>query len=276
MANAPEVGEVTGDTLVVTPRGRRAGTRAHRMLERNLTIYRRIWVILFSGFFEPVFYLFAIGIGVGRLVGEVPLPSGGGVSYAAYVAPAMLAASAMNGAVFESINVFFRMRYARTYDGILATPMRPADVAIGEIAWALTRGALYAAGFVTVMLVMGLMESLWGLMALPVALLIGLGFGAVGMAAATFMKTWQDLDLIQLAILPMFLFSATFYPLQVYPPLLQTLTRLSPLYHGVELIRGFTLGVFDLSMVGHAAFLVLLALLGGVIAARRLGRLLLK
>jgi lipooligosaccharide transport system permease protein len=188
----------------------------------------------------------------------------------------MLAASAMNGAVFESINVFFRMRYARTYDGILATPMRPADVAIGEIAWALTRGALYAAGFVTVMLVMGLMESLWGLMALPVALLIGLGFGAVGMAAATFMKTWQDLDLIQLAILPMFLFSATFYPLQVYPPLLQTLTRLSPLYHGVELIRGFTLGVFDLSMVGHAAFLVLLALLGGVIAARRLGRLLLK
>lgn len=267
---------MTGDTLVVTPRGRRAGTRAHRMLERNLTIYRRIWVILFSGFFEPVFYLFAIGIGVGRLVGEVPLPSGGGVSYAAYVAPAMLAASAMNGAVFESINVFFRMRYARTYDGILATPMRPADVAIGEIAWALTRGALYAAGFVTVMLVMGLMESLWGLMALPVALLIGLGFGAVGMAAATFMKTWQDLDLIQLAILPMFLFSATFYPLQVYPPLLQTLTRLSPLYHGVELIRGFTLGVFDLSMVGHAAFLVLLALLGGVIAARRLGRLLLK
>lgn len=253
------------------------GMRAQRLLERNLMVYRRAWIVVLSGFFEPVFYLFSIGIGVGQLVGEIELAGGTVVSYAAFVAPALLASSAMNGAVFEStINIFFKLRYGKIYDAILATPLRPVDIAIGEISWSLIRGGLYAMGFVTVMLGFGLVESIWAVLAIPAALLIGFAFAAVGVAATSFMRGWQDFDLVNLVTLPLFLFSATFYPLDVYPPLLQQLTRLSPLYHGVELIRGFTLGVLDVTMVGHAGFLLAMGVAGSLVASRRLEKLLLK
>lgn len=252
------------------------GFRAHRMIERNLLVYRRLWVIVFSGFFEPVFYLFAIGIGVGQLVGDVTLPDGTPIPYRSFVAPALLAASAMNGAVFEStMNIFFKLKFGKIYDAILATPMKPLDVAVGEIWWSLIRGGIYAAGFLVIMAIFGLIESAWAVLAFPAALLIGFAFASVGMAATTFMRSWQDFDLVTLATLPLFLFSATFYPLSVYPPLIQQITRLSPLYHGVELIRSLTLGRFDLSLYGHAAFLLIMGLIGSLLATRRIGKLLL-
>jgi lipooligosaccharide transport system permease protein len=261
----------------VLPPLRRPGTRAHLLLERNLMVYRRIWMILLSGFFEPVFYLFSVGIGVGSYVGEIQLADGRSVSYAAFVAPALLAASAMNGALYEStLNIFFKLRYGKIYDGILATPLQPGDIALGEIAWSLIRGALYATGFMIVMAIFGLIESPLGLLAVPAALLIGLAFAGIGMAATTYMKSWQDFDLITLATMPLFLFSATFYPLGVYPPLIQQITRISPLYHGAELIRGLTLGVLDPTMIGHAAFLIVLGSTGMVIASRRIKILLLQ
>jgi lipooligosaccharide transport system permease protein len=254
----------------------RPSRRAARLLERNLLVYRRVWVLILSGFFEPVFYLFSIGLGVGALVGDIELADGRTVGYAAFVAPALLASSAMNGAVFEStFNIFFKLKWGKTYDAMLATPMQPGDIALGEIAWSLFRGALYAAGFMVVMAAMGLMESWWGVLALPATTLIGFAFGAVGMAATTFMKGWQDFDLVQLVTLPLFLFSATFYPLEIYPPLLQRLTLMSPLYHGVALIRGLTLGDLGWSMLGHAGFLVVMGAIGWSIASRRLGKLLL-
>ena len=192
--------------------------RARVVLERNLRVYRQAWMIIVSGFFEPVFYLFALGQGLGALVGTVDAGAGP-VSYAAYIAPGLLATSAMNGAIYDStVNVFFKMRYAKLYDAMLATSLGPMDVAIGEIAWSLLRGGIYSAGFVLVMLVMGLLESWWALLAVPVALLIALGFGAVGMAVTSYMKTFQQLEWINTALLPMFLFSTTFYPLDVYPP----------------------------------------------------------
>jgi lipooligosaccharide transport system permease protein len=264
-------------TTRVLPPLRRPGTRAHLLVERNLRVYRRTWMILLSGFFEPVFYLFSVGVGVGSLVGEIPLADGRTVSYAAFVAPALLAASAMNGAIYEStLNIFFKLRYGKIYDGILATPLQPGDIALGEIAWSLIRGGLYATGFMIVMAIFGLMESPLGILAVPAALLIGLAFGGVGMAATTFMKSWQDFDLIALATMPLFLFSATFYPLEIYPPLIQQITRISPLYHGAELIRGLTLGVLDSTMVGHAAFLIVLGSVGMLVASRRITKLLMQ
>jgi len=249
--------------------------RSMRLVERNLMVYRHLWGVLVSGFFEPLFYLFSVTIGLGELVGDIQLASGEFVSYATYVAPALLASSAMNGPVFEAFGIFFKLKYAKTYDGILATPVSPRDIAMGEITWSQMRGALYATAFVVVMLAMGLLESPWGLLALPGAMLIGLAFGAVGMAATTFMRSWQDFDLIALATMPMFLFSATFYPLSVYPEWLQTVARFSPLYHAVDMLRAFTLGTFDWSILGHIAVLVAMVAIGMVVASRRIAKLLL-
>ena len=270
---------MSGPALVarVAPASGLGGRRARYLVERNLLVYRHAWMIVFSGFFEPLFYLFGIGVGIGRLVGDVTGPGGQSVSYAAYVAPGLLAASAMNGAVYEStMNIFHKLRFAKTYEAILATPVGPGDIALGEIVWCQLRGLLYAGGFLTVMLVLGLVPAgPLGLLALPGAVLVGFAFAAVGMAAATFMRGWQDFDLAQLVILPLFLFSATFFPLDVYPLWLRPLVQLSPLYHGVALLRSLTLGTADVTLLAHVAFLLAMTAAGGLVAVRRLDRLLL-
>ncbi len=249
---------------------------ASRIVERNLRLARNSWVVFLSGVVEPVIYLFAIDVGLGRLVGDVTGPSGTPVSYAAFAAPALLAASAMNGAVYEStFNIFFKLRYGKLYEAMLATPLTPTDVALGEIGWSQLRGLAYACAFMLVMGVMGLIASPLALLAIPAAILMGFAFGAVGMAVVTFMRSWVDLDMVNLALLPLFLFSATFYPLDVYPRPLQLVTQLSPLYHGVALIRGLTLGAIDVSLLGHVLFLVVMAVVGGLVAGRRLARQLL-
>jgi lipooligosaccharide transport system permease protein len=244
-------------------------------VERNVLVSKTFWPVIASGFFEPLFYLFAVGVGIGRLAGEVTV-GGLPVPYEAFVAPAMLASSAMNGAVFESTNIFFKLKYGKIYEGVLATPMQPSDVASGEIAWALIRGAAYSLAFIVVMAARGLIQSPYGVLALPAALLIGIAFASCGAAATTWMRTWQDLDLITLVTLPLFLFSATFYPLDVYPPAIQVITWISPLYHGVELIRGLTLGILQWTMLVNVAFLSAMAYLGMRITGRRIGALLLK
>jgi lipooligosaccharide transport system permease protein len=243
------------------------------VIERNFIVARRTWLVFISGFVEPVFYLLAVDIGLGQLVGEVTGPGGQSLSYAAFAAPALLAASAMNGAVYEStFNIFFRLRYGKLYDAMLATPLSPADIALGEIGWSQLRGLGYACAFMVVMGVLGLISSPWAVLAVPAAILLGFAFGAVGLAAVTFMRSWVDLDLVNLALLPLFLFSATFYPLDVYPRPLQLLTNVSPLYHGVALIRSLALGVVHPGLLGHVAFLVVMALVGAIVAARRLHR----
>ena len=258
---------------LLLPPAVRGGRGASRVVERNLLVARRGWLIVLSGFLEPVFYLLAIDVGLGRLVGDVTGPGGVQVPYAAFAAPALLAASAMNGAVYEAtFNIFFKLRYGKLYDAMLATPLTPADIALGEIGYSQLRALGYAVAFMGVMGVLGLIASPWALLAVPAAILLGLAFGAVGLAAVTFMRSWVDLDMVNLALLPLFLFSATFYPLDVYPPLLQAVTRLSPLYHGVELVRGLTLGVVHPGLLGHAAFLAVMAVAGALVAARRLHR----
>jgi lipooligosaccharide transport system permease protein len=249
----------------------RRTTRAHLLFERNLMVYRRTWLTILSGFFEPLFYLFSLGLGLGHFVGRV-----NGVSYAAFIAPALLASSSMNGAVYDStINVFWKLRVGRVYDAMLVTPIGPNDVAVGEAGWALFRGLLYSTGFLITASALGLIHSWWGLLALPTTIVIGYGFAGIGMAAATFMRSWQDFDMIQLVQLPMFLFSTTFYPLSIYPVAVQWIVRFSPLYHAIELIRSLTLGNVGLASVVHLGYLVLLGTAGMSIARRRMAGLLL-
>jgi lipooligosaccharide transport system permease protein len=182
----------------------------------------------------------------------------------------------MNGAMYDStFNVFFRLKYAKLYDAILATPMRPAQVALGEIGWALLRGTIYASAFTLVMLALGLVHSPWAVLIVPVAVLIGFAFAALGMTGTTYMKSWQDFDYVILASMPLFLFSATFYPLSVYPRAVQVIVECTPLYQGVVLLRDLTVGVVGPDLLWRAAYLAVLGLAGLYVSGRRLARLLL-
>jgi lipooligosaccharide transport system permease protein len=262
--------------LLAARRGALGGRGSAHLIERHARVYRRTWLVLASGFFEPLFYLLSIGVGIGALVGTVRF-AGHTVPFTSFVAPALLATSAMNGAIFDStFNIFFRLKYAKLYDATLATPMRPGDVALGEIGWALIRGGLYACAFMIVMLAMGLVHSPWATLDIPLALLIGFAFSGAGMAATTYMRSWQHFEFVMLATLPMFLFSTTFYPLSVYPRPLQLVVDVTPLYQGIALLRGLTLGFVGPGLLWHVLYLAVMGVLGLAIASRRIGKLLLR
>ena len=265
------------NALRLTPLFALGNLRAWRIIERNMLVYSHTWMVLLSGFFEPFFYLLSIGFGLGRLVGDVAGPGGQTNQYALLVAPALLAASSMNGAITEStFNFFFKLNYDKTFASILTTPMSAADISLGELAWALMRGALYSIGFLGVMVVFGLVRSPLVLLTLPGSLLIGFAFAAVGMAATSFMRTWQDFDLIQLVILPMFLFSGTFFPLDSVPEAVRIVIQLTPLYHGVDLLRTLSVGVVGPDTLVHVLYLGGMGILGLAVVSRRLDKLLLK
>jgi len=252
------------------------GAGSGYLIERHARVYRHAWGMLVSGFFEPLFYLLSIGVGLGKLVGSVTGPGGHLVDFPSFVAPALLASSAMNGALFDStFNVFFRLKYAKLYDAALATPMRADEIALGEIGWALIRGGLYGFAFMVVMLALGLVHSAWAAADVPAALLIGFAFAGTGMAATTFMKSWQHFEYVMLATLPMFLFSTTFYPLAVYQRPLQIVVECTPLYQGVALLRGLTLGVIEPVLLWSVAYLAIMGAIGLYIAGVRITRLLL-
>jgi lipooligosaccharide transport system permease protein len=245
------------------------------MVRRNFLVYRQSWVIFLTGFAEPVLYLLSIGIGVGQLVDGFTF-NGRVVSYAAFVAPGMLAASSMNGALLDStFGIFFKLRYDRVYEGVLATPMRTVDIARGELIWSLLRSAVYAAGFLALMAALGLVASWWAVLAWPATWLVGYGFAGAGMALTTFMKSWQDFDYIQLAVVPMFLFSATFFPVTAFDGALRRVVEVTPLYRGVALVRELTTGAVTLDSLWSVVYLAVLGTAGLAVATRRFDRLLL-
>ncbi len=254
------------------------GRRAASVTERNIaTLKPAYWGVVISGFLEPVLYLLSIGVGVGALVGELPLPDGRVVPYAVFVAPAMLAASAMTGALSETtFNFFAKMKYIKLYDGILATPVRPFEIALGELAWAMIRGNVYAAAFLALMVLMELTSVGRALAAFPATVLVGFAFGAVGMALSTFMRSWQDFDLMSSAQFTLFLFSGTFVPAQAYPAWLRWLVEVTPLYRSVDLIRGISTGSVGWLQVLDVLYLLALLAVGLLIAGRRMGKLLCK
>ncbi|MEV0733112.1 ABC transporter permease [Polymorphospora sp. NPDC050346] len=250
--------------------------RAFSVTERNAAALKSAyWVVMISGFFEPLLYLLSIGVGVGALIGDLTLPGGQVVAYAAFVAPAMLAASAMTGALSETtFNFFGKMKYMKLYDGILATPVQPFEIALGELAWAMIRGSSYSAAFLVVMVWMDLTTVGRALVAFPAAVLVGFTFGALGMALSTFMRSWQDFDLMGSVQFSLFLFSGTFVPAEIYPAVLRWVVELTPLYRSVHLIRDLSIGSAGPAQLLDVAYLVALTVLGLVLAGRRMGRLL--
>jgi lipooligosaccharide transport system permease protein len=269
-------------TLALPAVARRVEQRWARSLAvagRNAAAARHVayWWVLFSGFFEPLLYLLSIGIGVGALVGDFTLADGRVVAYAAFVAPAMLAASAMQGALAEStFNFFGKMKYMRLYDAVIATPIAPIEIAIGELMWAMLRGAVYSAAFLAIMVWMELTTVWWALLAFPATMLVGFAFGGVGMALATVVRSWQDFDYVLVVQFALFLFSGTFAPVESYPAALRVVVEVTPLYHAVELVRSVTTGSMGLVLLWHLAYLAALTVAGLVVAGRRMTALLCK
>jgi lipooligosaccharide transport system permease protein len=267
--------EHSGVALRITPLALLGGRHAVRVLERNILVYRRSWIFIVSGFFEPLFYLLSIGVGLSHLVGPIPV-DGRLVAYTAFVAPGLLASSAMNGAMIDStFQVFMKLKISKTYDAMLATPLAVGDIAVGELSWCVLRASLYSGAFLGTMSALGYDRSAWVVLCWPGAILISLAFAAAGMAGTTFMRTWQDFDIVSLAFIPLFLFSATFYPLTVFPGWLQAVVRCTPLYQGVVIERAADLGIFTWSLLLHLVYLAAMAVGGVMVTRRRLGRLLL-
>ena len=253
--------------------------RSLRMVQRNLVVYKHTWMVIVSGFFEPLFYLLGIGIGLGAMVPPID-----GLSYSAFVAPGLLASSCLNGAITDGFfNIHFKLYFQKTYDGILATPMRVPDVAFGEMLWALGRGSLYAAAFLAVLLVVGdvsgtpMLLSRWALLAWPAAVLAAASFSAMAICLTTIARKVQDFDMVMgLLVMPMFLFSGIFVPVTRFPEPVQWIVRATPLYHGVGLLRQLTTGRVSVGIVEHLAYLVVAGIVAFCVAMYRLERTLIK
>ncbi len=258
--------------LRIVPQFRMRG--AWRLVERNVLAYRRQWYIFASGLLEPLLFLLSIGIGVGKLVGDIHV-GGQVVSYQEFVASGLLATSAMNGAVIDTtFNFFVKYKYSHTYDAILATPRSTSDVANGEVTWALMRGAIYSTAFLVTIALFGDVRSWWALLAVPAAVLIGYAFAGAGLGGSTFMRSFVDFDYVNMILIPMFLFSATFFPLEQYPAGLQLIVRCTPLYQGVAMERALILGDMSWAVLGHALYLLVMGWIGVRVASRRIGKLL--
>jgi lipooligosaccharide transport system permease protein len=258
------------DTLVLST--------ARQVVVRHWWVVRsgRPWATVVNGLFEPFLYLMSIGVGIGTLIGPKGQDLAGGYSYASFVAPALLATSAMNTASNETIwGIWFRLKTEKFFDSLVTTPMSPADIAVGESAAATVRGIVAGGCFLGVLAALGMVHSWFALLGLPAIALISFTFAAAGLWVSTLMTEMHHTQYVQLVMLPMFLFSATFYPLSVYPTWLADIVRALPLYQSTNLLRGLTLGDVGWPQLGAAVYLLVL---GGVtlwVASRRLGGLLL-
>lgn len=236
-----------------------------RVVGREFHIFRRQWHgSIFSSLVSPLLFLGAIGIGLGGLV-EAESGRVDGLEYLDFVTPGMLAAAAMQtGAGFALWPVLGGIKWMRTYHAIVTTPISPANVYTGVVMWSGIRTALYATGFLVVATLLGGVPSLWGFAAVPAAALCGAAFAA---PLAAFTAT-QDTDaafpiIMRIVVMPLFLFSGTFFPVETLPDALEGLAVVSPLWHGVELCRGATTGSIEFTAaVGHTAALFACAAAG--------------
>jgi lipooligosaccharide transport system permease protein len=238
---------------------------AGRVVEREMRVYRRLWKgSVFSTFLLPVLFLAAIGRGLGGLV-EQRTATVAGLSYLQFVTPGLLAGSAMQTAASYSLwPVMAGTKWVRFFHGVVATPVSAADLYTGFILWGALRAALAAAVFLAVAVPLGGVASAWGVLAWPAAVLTAVAFAAPLAAFAATQATDITFGvLVRLVIMPLFLFSGTFFPVSQLPGWLQAAARFSPLWHGAELTRGFTTGHVHLdAVVAHVAVLVAIACVG--------------
>jgi lipooligosaccharide transport system permease protein len=245
-------------------------TGAIAVARRDATIFARLWRgIVFTSFISPLLHLGSMGLGLGGMVRD-DAAALGGVDYLAFVAPGLLAASVVQFSAADSLwPVMAGTKWWRTYHAMVASPVRPAELAAGLALWQAARAAMAGSVFLVVAALLGGVPSAWGVLALPAAVLVG---AAVGAPVAAFAAT-RDSDapfilLMRLGVMPMFLFAGVFFPLDLLPTSAAVLARATPLYHGVELCRAATLGRWDPSVPVHAVVLVAF-LVGGLVLGTR-------
>jgi lipooligosaccharide transport system permease protein len=232
-----------------------------RVWQRNLIVHRRIWQVNFLvPLLEPIFYIMAFGLGLGGLVGDVDY-AGQSMDYVAFIAPALVATAAMWNSFFETTYAsFVRMYYQKTFDGLLATPLSLEEVVVAEVVWGATKSAA-AAGLMTIMLaLLGYAQLPMAMLAVPLAFVGGMAFGALGIYFTGIMPSIDMYNLpIFLFITPMFLFSGTFFPVAGLPDWARTLAEVMPLYHLAELTRGCLMGRMEANPIFGLAYLLAFA-----------------
>jgi lipooligosaccharide transport system permease protein len=245
---------------------------AIRQLRFWLTNYRRTWQgSMYSGVLNPVLYLGAMGLGLGKLVDAHGTARLGDITYLVFLAPGLLAATAMQTAMGESTYpVFGSVKWLKTYHAALASPLRPADLFHGHLLFTALRLAMNSVVFLAVMAAFGAVRSAWVLAAVPAAVLTGLAFAApIEAFAITCKKETAFAMLFRFGIIPLFLFSGTFFPVTQLPAVVRPLAYLTPLWHGVALCRSLSLGVAQPGASAlHAGYLIVV-LMAGVYAGRR-------
>jgi lipooligosaccharide transport system permease protein len=245
-------------------------TGAGRLWRRNLRWFSKVWKgALLPQFVDPLFYLLAMGFGLGTYLATVE-----GIPYKQFVGPGLIASAVMWAASFETTwNIFFKMEESRLYDAVLSTPLEVPDLVLGEVAWAATRAAIYGSVFTIVVALFGLVDSAWAV-TMPVFLILGGAcFGMLGLAFTSRIPSmdWYSFY-YTLFITPLFLFSGIFYPLDKLPDWVSVIAWFTPLYHLVEITRGLVLGPEALSILGNAAWLAALASVLFLIPVRALRR----
>lgn len=243
-----------------------AASYAIRQFRFWLTNYRRTWQgSIYSGVLNPVLYLGAMGLGLGTLVDKHGTSSLGGVSYLAFLGPGLLAATAMQTAMGESTYpVYGSVKWLKTYQAAIASPLRPADLFHGHLLWTTLRLTMNSAVFVAVMAAFGAVQSAWAVVSLPAAVLTGLAFATpIEAYTMTCTKDTSFAMLFRFGIIPLFLFSGTFFPISQLPGYVRPLAYVTPLWHGVALCRSLSLGTVQLGASAvHVGYLSAVAALG--------------
>src|SRR2546421_868864 len=245
------------------------------VLEHNLVVYRRTWKgSVFMSFVSPILFMAAMGFGLGGLISRGPVRTVDGLSYLAFLAPGLLVATAMqSGYVETTFPIMARIQWERTYDGMLATPLRVLDVLAGEFGWLALRLGLGSVAFFLVMLGFGTVHSGLGILAILVSILTGLAFAAPILAWTATRRTTNSFALIgRFLITPLFLLGGVFFPIHQLPQLIQGIAWLTPLAHGVALARGLLVGQAPPSAGLHLAVLLAYAAIGVVVARVTLQR----
>lgn len=249
-----------------------------RVWQRNLKVYRKTWMINFlPPLLEPLFYILAFGLGLGGLIGGIVYYERD-IAYVQFITPAIICISIMYNAFFENTYAsFVRMYYQKTFDAIMATPLCLDDIIAGEIIWGATRSLIATLVMVTIFSFFHLIVYPWGLFLIPLALLGGIAFGAIGMFFTSIIPHIESFNLpVFLFITPMFLFSETFFPLTNLPRWVQKLSLAFPLTHLVQAGRACCLGIFSTRLIINILYLVSCCLLFFPLSIKRMNKRLIK